>query len=81
MACERITMPNGGSAIVCGRPKRHRCKCGKPATLLCDWKEPSRKSGTCDAPICEACSTSPAPGKDVCPKHAPELAAWLAREG
>lgn len=33
---------------------------------------------TCDAPICAACATSPAPGKDICPAHAPALRAWQA---
>ena len=53
-----------GVAIVCTRGRR--CPCGRPATLECDWKVPTRKSGTCDAPICTGCTTSPAPGKDLC---------------
>lgn len=76
MACERVSLPGGGHAIVCGSRPRSRCACGKPATLLCDWKVPERRSGTCDAPICASCSTSPAPEKDICPAHAPALRAW-----
>lgn len=82
MTCERVTLPGGGTAIVCGTRKRKRCDCGRPATLACDWKVPSRKSGTCDAPICAGCTTSPAPEKDLCPAHAAEFEHWKeARRG
>lgn len=76
MHCTRITLPpltEGGAplrAIVCGpKPRKHHCKCGAVATLRCDWKVASKKSGTCDAWICERCTTSPAPEKDLCQKH------------
>lgn len=73
-------MPGGGNAIVCtGRGKRCR-SCKRPATLECDWKVPKRRSGTCDAPICARCATSPAPGKDLCPTHAAAYREWLARQ-
>jgi hypothetical protein len=74
MTCQHTSLPGGGQAIVCG-PTR-RCKCGKRATLECDWKVLSRKSGTCDAPICSGCTTSPTPGKDLCAKHAAEFMEW-----
>lgn len=77
MACKGVTMPNGGSAIICGLPRPKRCACGRPAGLLCDWKVPAKRSGTCDAPICDRCTSSPAPDKDLCPKHAAE---WAARQ-
>lgn len=76
MPCTFVPLPGGGTAIVCGpraRPKRCSCGSGRPATLLCDWKV---EGGTCDAPLCEACSHVPAPEKDLCPKHAAE---WKAR--
>lgn len=76
MNCERVTFPDGGVAIVCGSRTRKRCTCGRRATLECDWKVPSRKSGTCDAPICESCTMSPAPEKDLCPKHKVEFEQW-----
>ena len=76
MTCKVVQLKEGMTAIVCGTSPRRRCGCGKPATLLCDWKVKTRKSGTCDAPICTKCSLSPAPGKDLCPKHAAE---WEAR--
>ena len=77
MACEHVPLPGGGFAIVCGPTKR--CKCGRKATLLCDWKVPTKKSGTCDAGICDRCTTSSAPDKDLCPKHAREFEEWKLR--
>lgn len=77
MACEHVSLPGGGSAIICGL-KRQRCSCGRRATLACDWKVPTRKSGTCDAPICASCTTSPMPDKDLCPKHAKAFEEWKA---
>lgn len=75
MTCHHVRLPDGTSAIVCtGRAKR--CRCGRPGTLLCDWKVPTRRSGTCDAPICSSCATSPAPDKDLCPNYAAEFATW-----
>ena len=76
MACERIPVPTGGAAIVCS-PTR-RCKCGRRATLECDWRMPERRSGTCDAPICSSCTTSPAPDKDLCATHARAWEVWQA---
>jgi hypothetical protein len=79
MACERIQLPNGCFAIVCGTryagPKE-RCACGKVATLLCDWKVKGKRSGTCDTPICRHCTYSPAPEKDLCKSHTAE---WKSR--
>lgn len=81
MTCERVSLPGGGTAIVCGTRKKKRCKCGRPATLACDWKVPGRRSGTCDAPICDQCTMSPAPDKDLCPTHAEAFKAWKAERG
>jgi len=78
MPCEHVIMPGGGGAIVCSSSRRQRCACGRVATLLCDWKVPGKRSGTCDAPICRTCSTSPAKDKDLCPKHAQAFAEWKA---
>lgn len=74
MTCEIVPLGNGTNMIVCG-PTR-RCACGNRHTLLCDWKVPGKKSGTCDKPLCASCTTSPAPGKDLCPTHGAE---WAAR--
>jgi hypothetical protein len=74
MTCEHVRLPDGTGAIICGTRRRPKCvQCGGRADLECDWKVPRRKSGTCDAPICSRCTTSPAPEKDLCPEHA---AAW-----
>lgn len=79
MVCTPTIFPNGARGFICGaRPPARRCSCGARARLECDWKVPSRKSGTCDAPICEACTTSPAPGKDLCKAHAAEFEARKA---
>jgi hypothetical protein len=43
---------------------------------LCDWKLLSGKD--CDRSLCEYCTTSPAPEKDLCPEHALAYKAWLA---
>lgn len=79
MICQHVTLPDGGTAIVCSGGKRQRCQCGRPATLLCDWKVPERRSGTCDQPICTTCTTSPAPDKDLCPTHAEAFERWRER--
>lgn len=77
MTCEWVDLP-GGVAIVCGTSPRKKCtSCGKRTDLLCDWKVPTKRSGTCDKPICARCTHSPAPDKDLCPAHAAE---WMARK-
>lgn len=82
MPCTPINVPGLGTGFVCGpRRKKARCaSCGRPADLLCDWKVPGRKSGTCDAPICNQCTTSPAPDKDLCPAHAAAYEQWKAKQ-
>ena len=77
MPCESVTFPGGQQAIVCSSRKAlPRCACGARAPLLCDWKVGGGK--TCDRPVCSGCSTSPAPGKDLCRIHAQEWADWKA---
>lgn len=77
MPCVPFTS-NGMTGIACySRGPRKLCACGKPAPLLCDWKVPTKRSGTCDRPICTTCSHKPAAGKDLCPEHAAE---WRARQ-
>ena len=70
MRCQHIRIGDI-QAIVCGPTQR--CKCGRRATRLCDWKVPAKISGTCDAPLCKRCSVVPAEDKDLCQKHAAEL--------
>lgn len=71
-SCTLVAIPGGGVAIVCGSVRR--CKCGRKATQLCDWKVPAKMSGTCDRPICNRCATKPAKDKDLCPEHAAQWA-------
>lgn len=76
MTCSTVALPGGGAAIVCtsGRRRQRRCLCGHVASLECDWKMPGPlkrgKQVTCDAPLCPDCTSSPAPGKDLCAEHA-----------
>lgn len=79
MTCDHFTLPGGGAAIVCSSRRAQRCACGRRATLLCDWRVPSKRSGTCDAPVCADCTTSPAPDKDLCPDHALAWREWQTR--
>ena len=72
-----IHLPGGGIACT-GRTRRPRCACGETAGFFCDWKDPKRRSGTCDKPICTRCRVSPQPGKDLCPGHATAWEAWKA---
>jgi hypothetical protein len=79
MPCDVVSLGNGTRAIVCS-PTRRCVGCGKPARRECDWKVTTRKSGTCDRPICAACAHQPAPEKDLCPTHATEWAAIRQRK-
>lgn len=77
MTCHPFKAPGLGTGFVCTSGRSRRCVgCGRRATLLCDWKVPARKSGTCDKPICLSCSTSPEPGKDLCPEHSGAFQRW-----
>lgn len=76
MPCEKYHTGGGGTVIICGRGKRKPvCRCGYTATRLCDWKLGGGR--TCDKPMCPKCTHEPAPGKDLCPKHANQ---WKARQ-
>ena len=87
MSCEIFRFRDGSTAIVCSRDKRKRkpprcVGCGAEATLLCDWPNPRKKSGTCDAPICRECASRPDnvasadrhDSYDLCPRHARQAA-------
>ncbi len=78
MVCEVVSLPAGGTAIVCSTRRRQRCSCGQTAPFLCDWKVPAKRSGTCDAPICTGCANSPAANKHLCPKHQVAFESWKA---
>lgn len=74
MPCLHVSTPVGPAIACTGRAKR--CKCGRRGTLLCDWKIPAKRSGTCNAALCEACASSPAADKHLCPMHTAALAEW-----
>lgn len=71
---------DGMTGFICGpgsRRKKCACGSGRDAIFLCDWKTPGEtKTGTCDAEICSACSTSPEKGKDLCKRHAHAWVEW-----
>lgn len=82
MPCRTVKFGDG-FAFVCGpAPRRKKCACGsgRDAVFLCDWKTPGEtKTGTCDAAICSACATRPAPEKDLCPRHARAWVEWKTK--
>lgn len=63
-------------AIICGRHRVQACvTCRAIADRLCDWiiGKRGKRIVTCSAPICAEHTFSPAPEKDLCPRH---KAAW-----
>lgn len=73
MACTVLDLGGGARAIVCGPRRRSKpcVECGRPSSRLCDWKLQGAKAGqTCSRALCERCTTSPAPDKDLCRAHA-----------
>ena len=96
MGCEFFTADDGKvRGFICGRRQSKACefcrkrgrKRAKTSTALCDWKVGKTATGkikTCDAKLCGDCSSSPAPGKDLCPPHAAQWEemrpAWEARQ-
>jgi protein-arginine kinase activator protein McsA len=69
MACEYVKFGNS-FAICCSRNKKPQwCEfCHeRPATKLCDHKLENGK--TCDASICDHCTTNGGKDIDYCPRH------------
>jgi hypothetical protein len=61
--CERLTLPDGTVAVICGvrRPRRKRCThCREWAEFECD---------ACDVPLCRRCRIHVPPDKDFCRGH------------
>lgn len=80
MAYEHIKFPDGTTAIICGmRGSKKFCSCGRVADLLCDWKVKTKKSGTCDRPICRDHALEVAPDKHLCQEHQRAWADWCKR--
>jgi hypothetical protein len=70
--CERVDLGGGNFAIVCGGHRRRAncefCK-ARQHSRLCDFRA-DPQSATCDAKICDRCTTRIAGGFDHCPLHA-----------
>lgn len=70
--CERVALPGGGVAIVCGG-RRARLKpcayCGAPSAFACDGPAPAGRQGTCDRALCRACRIHVPPNQDFCKNH------------
>ena len=68
MTCSRVKVDGHVVYIRHSGPRLIPCSdCGEISTRLCDWKI---AGGTCDAALCESCTSSPARDKDLCPDHA-----------
>jgi hypothetical protein len=69
--CEHINLGDGNFAIVCGVRRGPRAKCSfcrrRPHEKLCDFDLGNGK--TCDAKMCDSCSTKIGPDRDLCPAH------------
>jgi len=80
MACHYLYKHGQFLGVVCeGREKRQFCACGRVSDLLCDWKVKTKKSGTCDAPICRQCALEVGPDKHLCKAHQKAYAEWKKR--
>ena len=74
MGCKLISLPHGGSAIICGRGRRTYCEhtgCGAPSTKLCDG--PGTIGGTCDKRMCDEHAHNIGPDRDLCSVHFAEM--------
>lgn len=70
--CERVVMPGGGVAIICGghRGRRAKCvHCGQPSAFACDGPPRSQDRITCDRPLCRSCRIHVPPNQDFCKHH------------
>ena len=72
MTCESFKIGDA-VGIICSRGKRRpNCAvpgCGRPAMFECDWPVKRKKSGTCDARLCEAHRVKVGEDRDLCPPH------------
>jgi hypothetical protein len=74
MTCSSIRVPGFGDVVICNRSQRWpTCSvpgCDRRAPRLCDFPIPRRRSGTCDAKLCEAHAAAQGEDRDFCPAHA-----------
>lgn len=72
MKCDKVQLPGGVTAIVCGRgQKRHACHyCGNNAGFQCDHPVfRKNKKETCDTWMCESCRNNISENQDLCRPH------------
>lgn len=73
MVYRTVNLGGGLEAIVCSRGRRKQlcsvAECYSNGTLLCDFPDAKRKSGTCDKPVCHRHATKIGPDVDYCPAH------------
>lgn len=73
MPCRPFRQQQNGVVITgfaCSR-ERHRCACGKRATIQCDFPLTGPKAGkTCDKWLCRGCAVSVGENVDYCQAHA-----------
>ncbi len=86
MPCQTIDIGGGGTAMVCGVPRRNRCfYCGKTSEFLCDFPVVLKKrlgvKKSCDRPLCGNCKMSGASENiDFCRHHYPLAKAAFERK-
>lgn len=71
--CERVRLPDGTVAIVCGirRPRPRPCvHCRQPSAFECD---------ACDRPLCRHCRIHVPPNQDFCHDHRRQASAAQLR--
>jgi hypothetical protein len=71
--CERVALPGGGVAIVCGGHRRRRTRCSHCR----EWAE--YECDTCDVPLCRRCRIHVPPDQDYCGAHLADARAAAAR--
>lgn len=71
-----------GIACTRGRQPKPCAYCGRPSSRLCDFPVKVGDLGhktTCDAPLCDRCTTKIAGDGDLCRTHAPLWDAALGK--
>lgn len=70
MPCKHVHLPGGGVAIVkMGNTPRKKCSfCNSWCVALCDGRDDRKKSGTCDARMCEFHRHRVGENLDLCEK-------------
>lgn len=71
--CERVVLPGGVVAIVCGGHRQRRRRCigwSDPGTACQKWA--AFECDACDVPLCRRCRIHVPPDKDYCRAHRAE---------